>query len=52
MKPHELVQRLREDLRELELAYKHQPSMELLNSIFELQVAIQTAERDQQAESQ
>ena len=48
MKPEELIYRLRSDLQELEMAYRAQPSDDLLNSIFELQVAIQNCERELQ----
>ena len=48
MKPEELLYRLRSDLQELEMAYRAEPSNDLLNSIFELQVAIQTTERELQ----
>lgn len=48
MTPKELLYRLSSDLHELELAYRHQPSDDLLNSIFELQVAIQNAQRSLQ----
>jgi len=36
--------RLKEDLLEMELAYKHSPSNDLLNAIFELQLEIQRVE--------
>jgi hypothetical protein len=48
MTPQELLYRLNSDLHELELAYKQAPSDDLLNAIFELQVAIQNAERSLQ----
>ena len=44
MQLNERYLRLKEDLLELELAYKHSPSNDLLNAIFELQLEIQRVE--------
>ena len=44
MQLNERYLRLKEDLMELELAYKHSPSNDLLNAIFELQLELQRVE--------
>jgi hypothetical protein len=52
MKPQELLYRLTSDLHELERAYRIQPTDDLLNAIFELQVAVQNCERELQKPEQ
>ena len=44
MQLNERYLRLREDLQELELAYKNSPSNDLLNAIFEIQLELQRVE--------